>query len=145
MFAVPANLVFAASAGNGREFQVTALVGTLPPPKWLSPNLAVSTSFRFSDDGDSARNLTVQRDPAPQHKNKDERQHCSHDDPPVASANSIRSSLRNRPPRNVMPQPQQPRVSPSRPRQRRLPHELNAQRIQEPSRASQQRRRKVGN
>src|SRR5271155_1789510 len=128
MFAVPANLVFAASAGNGREFQVTALVSTLPPPKWLSPNLAVSTSFRFSDDGDSARNLTVQRDPAP--KNKNERQHCSHGDPTVAPANSIRSSLRNCPPRNVIPQPQQPGVSPSRPRQRRLPHQLDAQWIQ---------------
>src|SRR5271168_1324970 len=94
-----------------------------------------------ANEANLAGSLVMQRNPTPQDKNENERQHHSHGDPTVAPDNSIRSSLRYGPPRNVIPQPQQPRVGASRARQRRLPHQLNAQWIQESARADQECRR----
>ena len=88
------------------------------------------------------RLLTMQSNPASQHKNEKQRQDCSQDDPDVVSAYGLRSSLRDGLSRNVVSQPEQPAVCACRSGQSRLPNQLNPNRVQESSRSQQECRRR---
>ena len=89
--------------------------------------------------------LTMQRDPASQHENENERTDCRYDDPDIVSAYAFRSSLGNGLSWNVVAQPQKPAVCACRSRQSGLPNQLNPNRVQESSRRQQEGRREVRN
>jgi hypothetical protein len=76
----------------------------------------------------------MQRNSASQHENENERQAYSDDDPRIVPDNAIGSSLGNGSSRNAVPQPQKPGVRARRCWQSGLPHELDSNRIQEPTR-----------